>query len=132
MADPKTHYATETNVDVLVEGVSSSVSETLMSYALTASDNYIDQEVGTQSKTDTPALVMQAAEYKAGELIYRKLYKNSEGTNPTAVWLAKEAKDLLESFVKGGAEESNSKQFSHTSGTNILTDNRRQSGFRRY
>ena len=87
------------NVIFIDDGENDSVSDTLMAAALADADNYIEEEVGVQDKENTPTSVQGAAKYKAAALIYRQLYKNSEGTNPTAVFYEKEAARKLKAFI---------------------------------
>ena len=136
LADPKTNYATEDEVNVLLEGLRSTtgggVSDTLMAAALADADAYIEEEVGVQDKQNTPTSVEGAAKYKTAALIYRQLYKNSEGSNPTAIFYEAEATRKLNAFVKGGAEETPQKAYTHSNSSNNWYTERQQNGYRRY
>jgi hypothetical protein len=124
----RSHYATESNVDVWIEGIKDSVTETVYNYALSESDAYIEREVGVQDKIATPQAVMDAAEFKAIELIYRQTNKKYDEKHP-GIWFANEASKCIKAFVKGGAEESNPKQFSHSNSSNDWYNHRRRSGY---
>jgi hypothetical protein len=101
----KANYATENNIKTLYTPITDSVSSSLLALSLTYSDNYIDSQYPDQniSKTATPALIMQAAEFKAMEFILRNLNDTSDGELPTADWYKKEADRLIESY--GSSDE---------------------------
>jgi len=102
----KSNYATDTNVSLILQGISDDISASLLSYACGAADIWADSILSAPvSKTATPAKVMQAAEYYTAATILRMLYDVSVEDSPQVIMYEKRARDLLNSYVADNVDE---------------------------
>jgi len=125
----KSNYATDTNVSLILIGVSDDISAGLLAYALGAADVWVESNIDPVSKTSTPAMVMQAAEYYTAATILRMLYDVSVEDSPQVIMYEKRAIDLLGSYAQSIADEdsglhpySSSKTPSHRYTDRVLRD----------
>jgi hypothetical protein len=103
---PKTTYATDTNVSLILIGLGDDVSASLLAYGCSAADIWADSILSSPvSKTTTPTLVMQACEYYASATLLRILFDVSEEDSPTVLDYEKRARDLLGAYVASTADE---------------------------
>jgi hypothetical protein len=99
------NYADSTNLGYLYASITDSVSSNLSTYALTVADNYILSKIEGISKTNPPASIQMAAEFKAMAFILRSLTDVDEGDMPTADYYEREADKLIGSYAAQNATE---------------------------
>lgn len=91
-------YGNSTDLGLLINSISDSVSTNLKNFALEVADSWVNRQVGVISGT-TPDLVEKAATYYAYVMILRNLYDTDVEDSAMVQWYESEAKEFLEAYM---------------------------------